>query len=253
MRTRQATVMLVPLAAAFVLAVAGNAAAQKGGKCTDVSLSVQILAFDGDGNGSNDSVLAGDAKGNTYTNGADGVYNTVIHTCSGSNDATMGLITSRRSIQFSFPEPNAGSVSPGPEPAWVGSAFLAKPFMNVRNILWGRLNGYNTFTTRMGFSQFKGPGDKASYALQFAPDATDSGAPGNADANQPEMTSPATVQDIPGDCRSGGTIPDKWIVTVGLPAVGALMRDQNNGASAQSGQYTMPFQVLITARGCLPF
>jgi hypothetical protein len=136
----------------------------------------------------------------------------------------------------------------------VNSSFLAKPFMNVRNILWGRLHGQLTFTTRLGLSYLSGPGDKASYALLFAPAVTDSGVPGNPDANYPSETTPATGQDVPGTCRSvaGGTL-DSWIVTVNPPAVGALMRDTSKGSPVQSGQYTMPFQLLIRAKSCLPF
>jgi len=104
----------------------------------------------------------------------------------------------------------------------------------------------------MGFSYISGPGDKASYALQFAPMDTDSGVPGNPDANHPSETAAATVQDILGTCRSGGKIFDNWIVTVN-PSVGTLMRDVNNGAPVPSGQYVMPFQFLITAKTCLPF
>ena len=134
----------------------------------------------------------------------------------------------------------------------MNSSFLAKPFLNVRNILWGRLHGDLTFTTRLGLSSFSGPGDKASYALLFAPTVTDSGVPGNPDANYVSETTPATVQDVPGTCRSvaGGTL-DSWIVTVNSPAVGAVMRDSGKGSPVQSGQYTMPFQLLIRAKSCV--
>jgi hypothetical protein len=84
------------------------------------------------------------------------------------------------------------------------------------------------------------PGDKASYALLFAPTVTDSGVPGNPDANYVSETTPATVQDVPGTCRSvaGGTL-DSWIVTVNSPAVGAVMRDSGKGSPVQSGQYKL--------------
>jgi hypothetical protein len=224
--------------------VAGVASAQKG-KCTDVPLEVSIVDTNG--------ALYGDGKG-PYVEGVSGVYNTVIHLCSGSYDATMGLVTSRRSLGFRFPEPIDGSASPGPAPVWAGTYFYAKPFLNVRNILWGRMHNMLTFTTRLGFSLFKGPGDKANYALQFAPDGVDSQVPGNPDANQPTDTVPATVVDIPGTCRtnSPGSL-DSWVVTVEAPAIGALMRDVNNGPPVQSGQYNMPFELRIYAKTCLPF
>ena len=238
-------------AAASVLVTAGIAEAQKPPKCSDVPIQVSIVPTSA-------GVLADDGSG-PYEAGSAGVYNTVIHVC-GSNpsyDATMGLITSRRSLRFRFPAPNSDSVEPGPAPGWVASDFLAKPFMNVRKILWGRLHGVttpNTFTTRMGFISINGPGDKADYMLQFAPTYTDSGSPGNPDANHPSETTAATVEDIPGTCRSapGGTL-DKWVVTVDAPATGTLLRSPNSGSNVQSGQYTMPFQLLITAKVCLPF
>jgi len=135
--------------------------------------------------------------------------------------------------------------------------------MNVRKILWNRIAhpgdpAYRTFTTRMGFSLWNGPGDnKTDYALQFSPTSPDSGVTGNPDANLPFATTPATVQDIPGTCRDPGVVNgtlDSWIVTVNAPSVGALMRSVNGGgASVQSGQYSMSFQLKITAKTCLPF
>lgn len=247
---------LVGSAAMFLLVTAGAASAQKAQKCSDIPVSVQILSFDADGDGVNDSALAGDAKGAVYTDGADGVYNTVIHVCGSapSYDATMGLVTSRRSLGFRFPPPTDGSLSPGPAPVWAdGATFLARPFLNVRRILWGRLNGVPTFTTRMNISSITGPGDKASYTLLYAPSSPDSGVPGNPDANIPEETVGVTVQDVPGTCRSGGSVLDSWVVTAAAPSVAALMRNASGGALVQAGQYVMPFQLLISAKKCLPF
>ena len=176
----------------------------------------------------------------------------------------MGLITSRRSLGFTFPSPITDSVI-GDAPAWANSSFLAKPFMNVRNILWGRKNFCTTpctFTTRIGFSYISGPGDNGTnYRLVHAPLLTDSLVFGTTEENFPKFTTPATVEDIPGNCRtvSGGSF-DKWIVTVdssvGTPdpasSVGTLMRDVNNGSAVQSGQYSMPFKLMIEAKTCLP-
>jgi len=249
-------------AAALVLLLAGSASAQKVAaagakpvKCTNPATKVTILS----------GVLYGDAKGGVYTEGVDGVYNTVVWACPGaSNDATMGLITSRRSLGFTFPSPITDSVI-GDAPAWANSSFLAKPFMNVRNILWGRKNFCTTpctFTTRIGFSYISGPGDNGTnYRLVHAPLLTDSLVFGTTEENSPNFTTPATVEDIPGNCRtvSGGSF-DKWIVTVdssvGTPdpasSVGTLMRDVNNGSAVQSGQYSMPFKLMIEAKTCLP-
>ena len=245
-------------AAALVLLLAGSASAQKIAatgakpvKCTNPFTTVAVVAtFAG-------SALYQDIADKPYQEGVDGVYNTVVYACPGaSGDATMGLITSRRSLGFRFPSPIVGSVI-GDAPAWANSSFLAKPFMNVRNILWGRKNSAttpNTFTTRIGFSYFSGPGDNGTnYRLVHAPRLTDSGVVGTTEENLPGATTPATVEDIPGNCRtvSGGTL-DKWIVTVD-PSVGTLMRDVNNGSAVQSGQYSMPFKLMIEAKTCLPF
>ncbi len=239
-------------ATALLLVSVGIASAQKAAKCSDVPIRVTIVPIEG-------GVLSGDSKGSVYNDGVDGVYNTVIHVC-GTNpsyDATMGLITSRRSLGFTFPAPLDGSVLSGPgfgpEPLWAGSSFLAKPFMNVRSILWGRKNGASTFTTRMGFSFFSGPGDKADYAIQFPGADNDAGVPATANSNIPNETTPVTVQDVPGNCRTGGSTLDSWIVTVNAPGVGVLMKSVNSGPSLHSGQYTMPFKLLIEARSCVPF
>jgi hypothetical protein len=92
------------------------------------------------------------------------------------------------------------------------------------------------------------------YDLRFQPPIVDAllNGPPFADTNLPGETSAATVQDIPGTCRSvpGGTL-DSWIVTVNAPFVGTIHKEDR--AHTHSGQYTMPFQLLIKAKSCLPF
>lgn len=233
-------------------------------KCADVRLKVTILPIDVNGDTINDSVLGGDGKGAIYQDRVDGVYNTVLHLCPASSatfDATMGLINSKRSMTFRFPAPIAGSAE-NPPPAWVPGTITVKPFMNVRNILWGRQNHSLSFTTGMGFSYFKGPGDSSDYRLQFLPPVTDA-EPGDPTANTPYEAASVTVQDVPGTCRSnptGGTL-DSWTVTVNrsadallavpAPFAGTLRRDTNSGA-VQVGQYDMPFQLKLEALTCVP-
>lgn len=212
-------------------------------KCTDVPLEVAVIAG---------GAIADDGKG-TYKHRVDGVYNTVIHLC-GSNptyDATMGLINSKRSMKFTFPAPIDGSALNIP-PSWVPGTITAKPFMNIRKILWGRMNNQLEFTTGMGFSYFKGPGDTSDYRLQFLPDtdATDPD-PNDPEANQPNIASSVTVLDMPGNCRDGGTTLDSWLVTVHGPSVGTLRRDTSSGL-VQVGQYDMPFQLMLKAKSCVP-
>jgi hypothetical protein len=233
-------------AAALVLLLGGGASAQVKGakpvKCTNPSTEVTIISG---------GAVTDDTKG-SYQDGVSGVYNTVVYACPGaSGDATMGLVTSKRSIGFTFPASDAVNA-----PAWTnGVKFYAKPFLNVRNILWGRRNGgVAIFTTRMGFSSFNGPGDArgTDYALQFAPTVTDSGVPGSPEANVPDQTVAVTVVDNPRDCHTGGNVLDSWTVTVSDPYVGGLVRFVNNGSPVPAGQYTMPFTLLIRARTCLP-
>lgn len=242
-------------AAVLVLFTVSGKAAQKN-KCTDPSLEVTIVPIDG-------SALSGDSKGSVYTNGVDGVSNTVIHLCASNNgvlptyDATMSLSsTSQRSMGFTFPPDIEGSIISGPSPVWAnGVRFMAKPFLlNVRNILWGRKAQIYTFTTRMIFEGFAGPGDKALYDLRFQPAVVDAlqNAPPFADTNLPSETSTVTVQDIPGTCRTtqGGTL-DSWIVTVDPLFVGTVHKQDRS--HTHSGQYNMPIQLLLKAKTCLPF
>lgn len=256
-------VVLLALATAQQPVAAAKPAAPAA-KCTDVRLRVTIQPIDVDGDTANDSVLSGDSKGAIYQDRVDGVYNTVIHLCGGTPptyDATMGLINSKRSIKFAFPAAVDGSAE-NPPPAWVPGTITAKPFMNIRNILWGRQHTQLTFTTGMGFSYFKGPGDNSDYRLQFLPPVTDA-EPGDPTANTPYEAASVTVQDIPGTCRinpTNGTL-DSWIVTVNrsadsgfsapAPFLGTLRRDTNNGP-LQVGQYDMPFRLRLEALTCVP-
>ncbi len=240
---------------ALVVSVSAVMTAQAAGKCTlDVPLRVTIVGFEG-------SALAGDSKGSTYQDGVDGVYNTVLHLCSGTYDATMGLTTSRRAMRFTFPAPLAGSDYLG-SPAWANSSFETKPFINVRDILWGRMNGRSTFITRMGITSISPQGDSANYRLRFFPSVVDDGSStpyAPADVNFPNETSPVIVQDVPGTCRStpGGTL-DMWVVTgqatdsAGqLLQIGTLHKEAKNKVT-HAGQYNMPFKILIEALKCVP-
>lgn len=236
---------LAILSVVLVLMAAGTAAAQKA-KCTDPSTQVTIVPITG-------SAVSDDGKA-SYVDGVDGVYNTAIHLCGvgASYDATVGLITSRRSMGFTFPPSIDGSPN---APAWAnGTKFMTKPFLNVRNILWGRRNSQPTFTTRMSIGYIKGPGDSSDYFLKFlAPYASafDGNVP-TSDVNTPDDTVTVTVTDNLGTCANG--VPASWTVTIDSPFVGTLYK----GASGRTpdlhaGQYSMPFQLIITAKTCLPW
>jgi hypothetical protein len=208
-------------------------------------------------------------------------YTAVLNLCSGSNDATLNLLVSKtRRLGFSFPAPIPNSPGAASAPSWIPrqegvfTSFLTTPFMNVRDLLWGRANtapnpdsmelSY-TFTTRMGLSYINYPGDKNDYLLRFFPPRCSEVLPPAPctetptwDGSQTEDgTVPAVVTDFPGTCHQipvaqGGTL-DRWVVTVDLPATAALLKDTNPRGRIRLGQYVMPLQLQIVAKTCVPF
>lgn len=211
-----------------------NAFAQKKpAKCTNVPLTVEILAIGPDNTGA----LDGDAKGRIYTDGVDGV-DTVINLCSGSNDATVGL--GRRSMVMRFPDHADG-------PIWVGNDILTKPFLNVRDLLWGRRNGSaSTFTTWMSFGFIKGPGDNSDYVLRFKADVTDAPIPRQT-ASEPGTVEVTVQEDTPVACATGSK--HSWTVTtLPGPSIGALYRTSTD---APAGRYDMPFRLRFATKGCV--
>ena len=74
------------------------------------------------------------------------------------------------------------------------------------------------------------------------------------DVNLPNDTATVTVQDTPGTCRSNptsGTL-DSWLVTIDGPFVATLYKAASGrNPDLHSGQYHMPFQLLIKAKTCL--
>jgi hypothetical protein len=229
------TAMLVMGVVALTTMGATDALAQKT-RCTDVPLTVEILAIGPD---DDTGALDGDGKGRIYIDGVDGVYNTAINVCAGSYDATVGLVTSRRSMAMRFPGHPAG-------PVWVGSDILAKPYLNVRDLLWGRRNGRDTFTTWMTFGFIKGAGDKSDHVLRFKADVTD--APDQRQTGSEPGTVPVTVQEaLPVACAVGSRY--SWTVTtLPGPSVGALYKTSTN---APAGTYDMPFSLKFATKGCV--
>ncbi len=237
--------------ASLMAAAKVDAQKSKPSSCSDIPVWVTILPVD-------DGILSGDAKGTVYKAGVDSV-SAKINICGSSPtyDATLWLSSSKRTMGFTFPPPIAGSIISGQPPVWAnGSAFAAKPLLYVRNILWGRMNVQYTFTTRLIMKSIAPPGDKNLYDLRLQPHIVDAltNEPPYADTNLPQETATVTVQDIPGTCRStvGGTL-DSWIVTVDSPYVGTLHRQASRGQSeTHSGQYHVPFKLLVEARSCVP-
>jgi hypothetical protein len=252
----KARTLIVYVAACF-LCMAGSALAQKaaggGGKpvpCTNPSLAVTIVPIDS-------STITGDGKGATYTNGQYGVVNTVINLCqsggtSPNYDATLGLGGSQRSMGFTCPSAIAGSIIDGPSPVWAnGAMFQTQPWIQIHNILHGRMHGLSTFTTRMIVGYVKGPGDSKYYDLRIQNDNVDAVQTELVlNTNSPSETATVTVQDVRGTCHDypqTGT-KDSWVVTVDQPFIGTLITMDKN--KTHSGQYHMPMQFGIDVLAC---
>ena len=202
-----------------------------------------------------------------------GLGNEVIHKCSGTNDATM-VLGSSRSVSIQFPEPIPGSIIVAGPPSFAGgAAFQSQPFFNVRNVLnSGRIiatSPATDFYTRMVVNYLNAP-DGHSYGLRYHPDdgacpgdlpcAPDLDAPTIADMNLPVETSWLRVHFMPAPNPSQPWSPTnaaKWLVdgeqldtASGLYQRGTLHIKTKSGADGEhQGQYAMPFQILITALG----
>jgi hypothetical protein len=243
-----------------------NSAAASHG-CTDIPINLTFVAITG-------AAISNDISGTPYQ----GLGNEVIHICSGTNDATMVLARSNRSVSIQFPEPIPGSVlmATGPPSFAGGPAFQSQPFFNVRNVLnSGQITATSPatdFYTRMVVNYLPAP-DGNSYGLRFHPD--DSACPGDlpcapdldppnvADMNLPVETSWLRVHFVPAPYPSqpwslsnaakwyvDGEQLDTAVPPTGLHQRGTLnIKSKSGGDGAQEGQYAMPFQIMITALG----
>ena len=245
-------------------AVLNSAAANHG--CADIPISFTFLATT-----VAPAAISNDTSGTPYQ----GLSNTVIHICSGTNDATMVLAHSSRSVSIQFPEPIPGSIIVAGPPSFAGGpAFQSQPFFNVRNVLnSGKITATSPatdFYTRMVVNYLDAP-DGHSYGLRYHPDdsacplgilpcAPDLDAPTIADMNQPVETSWLLVHFMPAPNPSQPWSPSnaaKWLVdgeqldtASGLYQRGTLhIKTKSGGDGAHQGQYAMPFQILITALG----
>lgn len=247
-------------------------AGKPGGTSCDVPIS---WIFEATGSESAPAALTDDGKG-AYKGGVDGIFNSVIHGCWGSYDATLGLNkTRKRSIKMKFPNAIPDTNIEASSPSFAGgNEIVANPFMNVRNITGF---GYPVtpgvpFYTKMSLG-FKGP-DAVDYELAFLP--FDGMCPtndglicvdsktndlGSANQNAPVTAAWVKVTYLP---RNFGqpwseTNTDQWIVE-GLfteatdpPIIqrGTLLsQDVHN--YVHRGQYSMPFRIRITALAPLP-
>ena len=260
----------------LTLAGANDAiSARPGGNgCSNVPVSVSFVT-------SPTSAINNDI-GQVYQNGVDGVEAQVwyLNDCLGSHDATMQLPTTgkkvKRKVSFKFPAPVPGSDTIDESaPAFAGGpAFLTPIWMNIRNVTgFGFIpqNQQTVYYTRMIF-QFEAP-DGGNYRLVFDPDQapecpagpgeycnTNFGGPDPLDRNLPVQTAWVKVTHTPPPNPAAPwslTNADTWRVEGNLTSVtnptdptverGALLRD-----GIHVGQYSMPFEILITANAKLP-
>lgn len=183
----------------------------------------------------------------SYVNGVDGVVG-VIQLCSGTNDATLDLSGSTRSIGWNFSQVLAANSY---TPAWSGTSFYDKSFLNIRNVLYTP-PGFNstqsyTFTTRMG-SQINSKATKTTAFHLRMENPTDQAviaAPPDPTANSPYTDALVIVQHSPATATS----PETWVAypdpTSWPPQVGTLIEDLLRG-TVNAGEYSMPFKFTIT-------
>ena len=241
-----------------------NSAADKS-RCADIPISFTFLATT-----VAPAAISNDISGTSYQ----GLGNTVIHKCSGTNDATMVLAHSSRSVSIQFPAPIPGSIIVAGPPSFAGgTAFQSQPFFNVRNVLNSgaiiATSPATDFYTRMVVNDLNAP-DGHNYGLRYHPNdgacpldlpcAPDLDAPTIADMNLPVETSWLRVHFMPAPNPSQPWSPSnaaKWLVDgeqldtpSGLYQRGTLhIKTKSGGDGAHQGQYAMPFQILITALG----
>jgi hypothetical protein len=263
-------ILAVALAIGSAPALLAQVQSAKSGstKCTDLSVSFTFLSTS-----VATAAISNDIAGKAYQDGVDGVSNTAIHRC-GTNDATMLLRNSNRSVSMQFPAPIPGSIIVAGPPSFAGgAAFQSQAFFNVRNVLnSGAITSTSPatdFYTRMVI-QLPAP-DGNSYGLYFHPDdgacpgdlpcAPDLDAPSLPAMNSPVEASWVKVHFMP---PPNPTQPwslsntAKWLVdgeqldtSSGLYERGTLFLHPSHGADTHEGQYAMPFQILVTAMGPL--
>jgi hypothetical protein len=190
-----------------------------------------------------------------YVDGERGVCNLRINGCSGSYDATFGLVTSYdRYVLLAFPNKTASSL--GTPPKWAGSgSFVANPYANVRDTLWGRRKGQAScdgtypFTTQMSIGYIRGPGNQSDCQLRFHSSGADAPETSNTGGPKPSEPGTALVTVVDTPCGVNDSVYDSWTVTIApSPVLGALYKTKN---TVPAGTYDMPIRLRFTAQSCL--
>jgi len=256
----------------LILASANNSMAARPGSCANVPVTVFFVT-------SLTSAINNDI-GQVYDNGVDGVAAQIWY-C-GSGDATMGLPDSgkkiKRKVSLKFPAVIPGSDTiDQPAPAFAGgAAFLTPIWMNIRNITGfgfipqNQQNQQTVYYTRM-ILQFDAP-DNANYRLVFDPDQASTcpagpdeycnlnfGGPDPLYRNQPDQTAWVKVTHFPAPNPGSPWAlnnADKWKVEGNLtsftnPTDPTIEWSTLLRSGIHVGQYSMPFEILITAKAKL--
>jgi hypothetical protein len=259
----------------LIVAVDADAARPPRGTCANVPIAVSFVT-------TLNSAINNDVN-QVYQEGVDGVSNTVIHfqsDCNGSHDATMDMPTTgkkvKRKVSFQFPAVIPGTEIDQPAPSFAPGAFLTPVWMNIRNIT-GKGFGVpqdeaTVYYTRMIY-EFKAP-DGDTYRLVFDPDSaaecpagaicnTNFGGPDPVTRNQPVQTAWVKVTHTPPpnpDQPWSITNADKYKVEGNLtssynPSDPTIERGTlvgPIGSGLHFGQYSIPFEIEITALTKLP-
>ncbi|HSB14275.1 MAG TPA: hypothetical protein VLE22_07430 [Bryobacteraceae bacterium] len=252
-RFGKASLLVIPAMAATLLAplpTRSSAAPRTG--CQDLPISYTFLSTT-----AAPAAIWNDDPTKPYENGS-------IHRCGSNptNDATLVLAHSKRSVWIRVPNPFPNSNIVNPPPSFAGGApFQSQAFFNVRNLL-GSKDPY--FYTSMA-SQFPAP-DGKTHHLRLLPDAW--ACPGDlvcvpnihggilADSNLPVETSWVRVHYMPPPNPSQPwslSNTAQWIVDGELAdtVYPSLYERATLHNGTHEGQYSMPLQILITALGPL--
>lgn len=265
---------ILAVIAAFVLFISyGSVRAAKPSKpapCQNTRLFWEMLDnYTPAGGTFTSSLITGD--GSAYVDGSSGV-SAVLQLCSGSGDATLqvsGKGKSARSVKFNFGSMVATNSA---TPAWATGLVSGSGNINVRGLAFefqpgDRATEYE-FTTWMGSTPPAPSGSWGFHMLHPVTDARvgDPGDPNFPTANFPYVEAAVRVHHCPANssATSGpclGRVKETWIVNPdpspttysdGSPApptvinVGELINKDNLSSPVNAGQFSMPFQFVIS-------
>jgi hypothetical protein len=253
------------LSAMLLAGCSGQLFAQGGGKCTNPTFRAFIYptATLPDGINTVPSAILGD--GNWYTNGND--VDAAIQVCSGTYDAVLNVLVSKRKLTFKFPAPIPNSFVDTQIPA---GSYVRNGWINVRNLLCKTctVDPKQPFTTHVGI-QIASLVNRRDFQLRYMPLAVQ--APDLhidpsilPEENTPFSTSPALVIPLPYDCDKGGATKPAWIVRGTLTSTDPLIpagytlqvgtaHDNQQTTRIRAGQYSMPFELRIEALQCTTY